>query len=97
MKTVYVITMWSGGRPAKKWKSDEAPQRLPEGTGVSFVSAETKLGVQVIGSLSIEQYESGKEEFETRISREAAANTPADDDRDPDPPKDSGSNIRRLF
>lgn len=97
MKTVYVITMWSGGGPAKKWKSDEEPKRLPEGTGVYFVSAETRLGVQVIGSLSIEQYESGKEEFANRISREASLPSNEGEDRDPDPPRDGGSNIRRLF
>jgi len=74
MKSVYVITMWSGGRPAKKWKSEEPPQPLPQGTGVTFTSVETRLEVHVIGSISIEQYESGKEEFELRTSRENGAN-----------------------
>lgn len=92
MKTVYVITMWSGGKAAKKWKSEEEPQILPQGTGVAFVSSETRLPVQVIGSISIEQYESGKEEFEMRISRETAA---SEDERELGPPE--GSNIRRLF
>ena len=36
MKNVYVITMWSGGRPAKKWQSDEEPEVLPNGMGVDF-------------------------------------------------------------
>ena len=64
MKTVYVITMWSGGRPAKKWKSDQQPEPLSQGTGVSFVSTGTRLRVSVIGSISVEEYESGKEELE---------------------------------
>ena len=29
MKGIYVITMWSGGKPAKKWQSEGAPERLP--------------------------------------------------------------------
>lgn len=93
MKTVYVITMWSGGRPAKKWKSYEKPQQLSTGTGVSFVSTDTRLEVQVIGSISVEQFESGKEEFEERFSREIKPEGGGDDG----PPKDSGSNIKRLF
>lgn len=64
MKTVYVITMWSGGRPAKKWKSDALPTELPQGTGVSFISIATRLRVKVIGNISVEEYESGKEELE---------------------------------
>jgi hypothetical protein len=95
MKSVYVVTMWSGGRPAKKWKSGEEPKALPQGTGVEFINSETRLRVQVIGSISIEQYESGKEEFETRIGRES---TPTEnrDDFDPEPPPE-GSNIRRIY
>lgn len=64
MKTVFIVTMWSGGRPAKKWKTEQEPQVLPSGTGVRFLSLDTKLDVQLIGSVSVEQYESGKEEFE---------------------------------
>ncbi len=64
MKTVYVVTMWSGGRPAKKWKADDVPEVLSNGTGVSFVSMATRLRVTVVGSISIEEYESGKEEIE---------------------------------
>lgn len=73
MKSVYVITMWSGGRPAKKWKSEQIPTLLSQGNGVSFVSLETRLEVQVIGSISVEQYESGKEDFDLRTSREQEA------------------------
>jgi len=65
MKTVYVVTMWSGGRPAKKWKTETLPEPLPMGTGVTFISLATKLRVTVIGSVSVEEYESGKEEIET--------------------------------
>lgn len=64
MKTVYVITMWSGGRPAKKWKSESLPEPLAQGTGITFISMGTRLRVTVIGSISVEEYESGKEELE---------------------------------
>lgn len=73
MKTVYVITMWSGGRPAKKWKSEIPPEPLPQGTGVAFVSTGTKLRVSVIGSISVEEYESGKEELEMGASAASQA------------------------
>ena len=63
MKTVYIVTMWSGGRPAKKWKTYERPEVLTSGTGVCFESLDTKLPVQVIGSISVEEFESGQEEF----------------------------------
>ncbi len=65
MRSIYVITMWSGGRPAKKWRSYEAPRELPTGTGVEFVSVDTKLAVRVIGSISVEEFESGREEIES--------------------------------
>ena len=64
MKTVYVSTMWSGGRPAKKWNSEMLPETTPQGTGVSFISTGTRLRVTVIGNISVEEYESGKEELE---------------------------------
>ncbi len=63
MKTVYIVTMWSGGRPAKKWKTEQKPEVLPSGTGVTLISLDTKLEVQVIGSISVEQFESGQEEM----------------------------------
>ncbi|HOQ91032.1 MAG TPA: hypothetical protein PLO53_13465 [Candidatus Hydrogenedentes bacterium] len=65
MKTVYVVTMWSGGRPAKKWKTETLPEPLPMGTGVTFISLATRLRVTVIGSVSVEEFESGKEEIES--------------------------------
>lgn len=67
MKGIYVITMWSGGKPAKKWQSEGAPERLPTGTGVSFVSLDTRLRVEVIGSISVEEYESGRAELEMAL------------------------------
>lgn len=63
MKTVYIVTMWSGGRPAKKWKTLAEPEVLPSGTGVCLVSLDTKLTVKVIGSISVEEFESGQEDF----------------------------------
>ena len=89
MKTVYVITMWSGGRPAKKWKSELLPDPLEQGTGVSFISIGTHLRVTVIGSISIEEYESGKEELEMGLNPAGYA----DDD---DPSRKKG-NVERLF
>ena len=70
MKSVYVITMWSGGKPAKKWQSEGAPEKLPTGTGVRFVSLETRLRVEVIGSISVEEYESGRAELEMALRGE---------------------------
>jgi hypothetical protein len=63
MKTVYIVTMWSGGRPAKKWKTLTEPEVLSNGTGVSLISLDTKLSVRVIGSISVEEFESGQEDF----------------------------------
>ena len=69
MKSIYIVTMWSGGSAAKKWKSVEAPQLLPQGTGVEFTDVETKLPVRLVGSVSIEEFESGQEELEYAISQ----------------------------
>ncbi|MGC8738472.1 MAG: hypothetical protein ACP5UA_07475 [Candidatus Hydrogenedens sp.] len=91
MRTVYVVTMWSGGRPAKKWKSFEYPNLLPQGTGVEFVCCETKLKVQVIGSVSVEEYESGKEDLEMGLYRELNNDKPNNKDIH------SPNNIERLF
>lgn len=88
MKTVYVITMWSGGRPAKKWKSDAMPETLAQGTGVSFINAGTRLRVSVIGNISVEEYESGKEELEMGLSPDGTASL----DTTPAP-----RNIERIF
>ena len=78
MKTVYVVTMWSGGRPAKKWKTEGEPQVLPNGNGVTFTGAGTRLRVTVVGSISVEEFESGKEEIELGISPTAPAPPSAD-------------------
>ncbi len=64
MRDIYLVTMWTGGGFAKKWKSYEEPTVLPQGTGVEFVCLETKLKVRVIGNISVEQFESGKEDIE---------------------------------
>ncbi|MBI1321524.1 MAG: hypothetical protein GC168_21605 [Candidatus Hydrogenedens sp.] len=68
MKTIYVVTMWSGGKPARKWQTEEAPEVLEHGSGVRFVSRESRLSVCIIGPISIEEYESGKEEIETGLN-----------------------------
>jgi hypothetical protein len=75
MRTVYVITMWTGGRSAKQWKSYEQPELLPNGTGVKFVNAETKMPVQVIGNISIEDFESGRAELELALRKEGEASS----------------------
>ena len=72
MKNSFVITMWTGSGPAKKWKSYETPTLLPQGTGVEFINAETRLKVRVIGNISVEEYESGVEEIESMRSDWAA-------------------------
>lgn len=64
MKSIYVITMWSGGRPAKKWKSETPPERLENGAGVRFISVDTKLDVEIIGNISVEEFESGRAALE---------------------------------
>ncbi len=91
-KTVYVITMWSGGRPAKKWKSFEMPKLLPQGTGVEFICCETKLRVQVIGTISVEEYESGKEDFEMGLYKELIENRQSERETSKSP-----ENIEKLF
>ena len=64
MRSIYVITIWSGGRPAKKWQSYGEPELLPTGNGVRFINIETKLSVSIIGNISVEHFESGREEIE---------------------------------
>lgn len=68
LASVYLVTMWSGGRPAKRWKTIQEPELLPQGTGVRFVNMSTKLSVSVIGSISIEQFEEGSELLEREAS-----------------------------
>jgi len=92
MKKIYAITMWSGGQPAKKWQAFEKPELLPSGTGIRFVCRNTKLTVELIGSVSVEEYESGKEEIEAVRERS--------DDEAPEPPDrggNGGDRIDRLF
>lgn len=94
MKTIYAVTMWSGGMPAKKWQTLEKPELLPQGTGIRFVSRETKLTVEVIGSVSVEEFQSGKDEIEAIRDRfedeEPGAPRPAR-------PREDGNAIDRLF
>ncbi len=59
MQRYYVVTIWSEGRPGKKWKTMEEPEVIPEGTGVFFRDMGTRLPVKVIGNVSIEEYEHG--------------------------------------
>lgn len=93
MKSTFVVTMWSGGRAAKKWKSEERPAPLPSGNGVEFTSAATRLKVQLIGNISIEEYESGKEEIEMAFFHDTAAPEEASET----PPKPIRDNIQPLF
>ena len=81
MKSVYVVTMWSGGKPAKKWQSEGAPEKLPTGTGVSFVSMDTRLRVEVIGRISVEEYESGRAELEMALREGGAPAPPPESER----------------
>ncbi len=64
MRKIYAITMWSGGQPAKKWQTFEKPELLANGTGIRFTCRNTRLSVELIGSVSVEEYESGKEDIE---------------------------------
>lgn len=61
MDKYYIVTMWSGGEPGKKWKTMEKPQLLEKGTGFQFTDMNTKLTVEVVGDVSVEEYEHGLE------------------------------------
>jgi hypothetical protein len=88
MRSVYVITMWSGGRPAKKWQSLEKPALMEQGTGIRFVNRETKLTVEIIGSISVEEFESGKEDIEIGFYHTSSDDTDVDtDDTDANKPR----------
>ena len=63
MESIFIVTLWSGGKATKKWKTMERPELLPNGTGVKFMSLDTKLLVEVIGSVSVEEYEQGSVEL----------------------------------
>ncbi|MBI2424684.1 MAG: hypothetical protein HYV27_17775 [Candidatus Hydrogenedentes bacterium] len=89
LKTYYVITMWSGGKAAKKWVADLEPELLPHGNGIAFINIQTKLQVRMIGSISIETYESGREAMEaignagddTPLEKPTAKPKPSGNDR----------------
>jgi len=91
MKKIYAITMWSGGQAAKKWQTLEKPELLPSGTGIRFVCRNTKLTVELIGAISVEEYESGKDDIEAIRDR-------FEDDA-PEEPERGGNagGIDRLF
>ncbi len=59
MEHVFIVTLWSGGKAGKRWKTLERPEPLSTGAGVRFVDADTKLSVDIIGSISVEEYEQG--------------------------------------
>lgn len=92
MKKIYAVTMWSGGLAAKKWQTFEKPELLPSGTGIRFTCRNTKLTVELIGAISVEEYESGKDDIESirdRFEDEA----PGAAERS----GDGGGRIERLF
>ncbi len=95
MRTIYAITMWSGGIPAKKWQTFEKPELLPQGTGIRFQCRETKLTVELIGSVSVEEYQSGKDEIES-IRERFEGEEPQKRPRTA-APKDNNGGIERLF
>lgn len=91
MKKIYAITMWSGGQAAKKWQTFEKPELLPSGTGIRFVCRNTKLTVELIGAISVEEYESGKDDIEAIRDR-------IEDDAPDEPERGgNGGGIDRLF
>lgn len=95
MKTIYAITMWSGGQAAKKWQSFEKPELLPQGTGIRFLCRDSKLSVEVIGSVSVEEYESGKDEIES--IREHFEDRPVHVRAQSSHDQRDGNGIERLF
>ncbi len=66
---------------------------LPQGTGVSFVNIATRLPVQIIGSISVEEFESGKEEIEIGFYHQSDAK----EEPRTRSPFEEESNIQRLF
>lgn len=91
MRKIYAITMWSGGVAAKKWQTLEKPELLPSGTGIRFICRSTKLTVELVGSVSVEEYESGKEDIESVRERFE------DEPREGTEPGGGGGRIERLF
>ena len=90
MRKIYAITMWSGGVAAKKWQTLEKPELLPSGTGIRFTCRSTKLTVELIGSVSVEEYESGKDDIEA--IRERFEDEPQEENG-----PGGGGRIERLF
>lgn len=100
LEKVYVVTMWSGGRASRKWKAAQKPELLPQGTGMRFTSVDTKLEVEVIGSLSVEEYEQGAVETlfpddkpPTQVQSKSDSN---DDDSSKDDDTDTDRGLRLL-
>ncbi len=91
MRKIYAVTMWSGGQAAKKWQTFEKPELLPSGTGIRFVCRNTKLTVELIGAISVEEYESGKDDIEAIRDRFE------DDGPDVAEPGGKSGGIDRLF
>lgn len=89
MRKIYAVTMWSGGVAAKKWQTLEKPELLPSGTGIRFICRSTKLTVELIGSVSVEEYESGKDDIEAVRERF--------DDEPREEAEPGGGRIDRLF
>ncbi|MDQ1255443.1 MAG: hypothetical protein QG656_33 [Candidatus Hydrogenedentes bacterium] len=87
LQTIYVVTIWSGGKPGRRWKTLKSPRLLPNGTGVTFRSLETKMKVHVIGNISVEEYEEGREYPGVDLELEGADM----DDGGEDPPEDPKS------
>jgi hypothetical protein len=61
-----------------------------QGTGIEFVCCETKLKVQVIGSVSVEEYESGKEDLEMGLYHELTSEKMNHKET-------SANNVERIF
>ena len=95
MRTIYAVTMWSGGQPAKKWQTFEKPELLAHGTGIRFVCRDTKLAVELIGSVSVEEYESGKDDIEEIRGLDVLAMPEIAEPPEEKPQGDNG--IERLF
>jgi hypothetical protein len=100
MESIYVVTLWSGGRAAKKWHTKGKPSLMASGNGVEFQCLDTKLPVQVLGHISVEEYESGKEELEAILGADAPrrADAPPPRESPPTPAADAPrGNIEPLF
>jgi hypothetical protein len=101
LEKVYVVTMWSGGRPSRKWKAAKKPELLAQGTGMRFTSLDTKLEVEVIGSLSVEEYEQGALETlfpddSPPTQAKSASKSGSESGEKDDPEPDSDRTLRLL-